>query len=180
MTAAASNNETSTTIAVAMGPCCVGCSALRDRWRSAWKRPGFTVVDVALALYGAGIRIGVLNPRTVSRFSETLRRTKTDPVAALVLSEYARRMPWHAWIPPSPTVLALRAITRHWATVTKERTMQRNRLHAAESCAITPRCVTQDLKRSLRMLEVAPSDCAGKRCAWSLPTSSSRAASSFC
>ena len=133
------------------------------RWLQRSARPieacleatGVYSVDVALALHAAGIRVGVLNPKIVCRFSETLGRTKTDPVAAMVLSEYARRMPWHVWVPPSPTAMALRAITRHWATVTKEHTMQRNRLHAAESCAVTPRCVTQDLKRSLRLLEAS-------------------------
>lgn len=116
---------------------------------------GVYSLDVAMALHAAGWRVGVLNPKTVCRFAETLRRTKTDPVAAVVLSEYARRMPWRPWVPPSATALQLRAITRHWASVTKQHTMQANRLHAAESCSVTPRCVKLDLKRSLRLLEVS-------------------------
>lgn len=111
--------------------------------------------DIALALHRAGVEVAVLNPKIVCRFSETLRRNKTDPQAALVLCEYARRMRWQAWAPPSAMALELRAITRHWAHLTKQHTMQGNRLHAAESCAVTPRCVKQELKRSLRQLEVS-------------------------
>ena len=40
-------------------------------------------LDVALALDAAeGIEVAVLNPKTVSRFAETLRRSKTDAADA--------------------------------------------------------------------------------------------------
>jgi transposase len=87
------------------------------------------------------------------RFAETLRRSKTDPADALVLLEYARRMPWQTWQPPSAAALTLRAITRRLAALTQQHAREVNRLHAAQTSETVPRCVRQDLQRSLLHLQ---------------------------
>jgi hypothetical protein len=52
------------------------------------------------------------HPRCVRRFAESLgQRSKTDPVDASVLCQYAARMPLALWQPPSLAALRLRAIT---------------------------------------------------------------------
>lgn len=110
---------------------------------------GIYSMDVALALDGAnGIEVSVLNPKTVHRFAQTLRRSKTDQADAMALAEYSLRMPFVAWKRPSPVVLALRAISRHLAALTQDHTRLSNRLHAAEGSATTPGCVRQDIKRA--------------------------------
>src|SRR5260370_4232113 len=115
---------------------------------------GLYSLDLALSVHDApGIALAVLNPKAVCRFAETLRRSKTDPADALVLLDYARRMPWQSWQPPSATALVLRSITRRFAALTKQHTMEANRLHAAEASKTVPRCVRQDLKQSLRQIE---------------------------
>ena len=112
---------------------------------------GVYSLDVALVLSKAeGMEVGVLNPKKVSRFAATLCRSKTDTADAQVLSEYARRMPWKQWSAPAAGALELRAITRHWAALTKQHTRQQNRLSTAAAASTTPRCVLRDLKRSLR------------------------------
>jgi transposase len=46
------------------------------------------------------VEVSVVNPRPARRFAESLgERSKTDPVDAGVLCEYAARMPWVAWQP---------------------------------------------------------------------------------
>jgi len=111
---------------------------------------GIYSLDVALALDRAdGIEVAVLNPKTVNRFAQTLRRSKTDKADAVALAEYSQRMPFVSWQRPSPISLALRAISRHIAALTRDHTRMSNRLHAAEGSATTPRCVRQDLKRSM-------------------------------
>ena len=111
---------------------------------------GIDSMDVALALERTGsIEVAVLNPKTVNRFAQALRRSKTDRADAQALAEYSLRMPFVPWQRPSPTSLELRAISRHIAALTKDHTRLSNRLHAAEGSATTPRCVRQDLKRSL-------------------------------
>ena len=64
-------------------------------------------LDLALTLQAhRQVEISVLNPRRARRFAESLgQRSKTDPVDARVLCEYAARMPWVAWQPPSSVAL---------------------------------------------------------------------------
>jgi transposase len=115
---------------------------------------GVYSLAVALALDGSdGIEVAVLNPKTVSRFAETLRRSKTDKADAVALAEYSLRMPFVAWQRPTGKALELRAIARHIGTLTEEHTRLNNRLHAAEGSGSTPRCVREDLKRSMAGLK---------------------------
>jgi len=67
-------------------------------------------LDLALTLQAhRQVEISVINPRRARRFAESLgQRSKTDPVDARVLCEYAARMPWVAWQPPSSVALHLR------------------------------------------------------------------------
>jgi transposase len=115
---------------------------------------GLYSLDVALALHNAeGIEIAVLNPKTVHRFATTLCRSKTDPADARALAEYARRMPFTAWRPPSETALRLRAMTRYVTQLLEQQSMQTSRLHAAMASTTVPICVRQDLRSSLRNLQ---------------------------
>ena len=114
---------------------------------------GIYSLDLALALDAAdGFQIAVLNPKLVHRFAQTLRRSKTDVADALALAEYSRRMPFVAWQPPPREALRLRTLGRHIEALSAERVRDGNRLHAARGSASTPRCIVQDLKRSLAVL----------------------------
>jgi transposase len=119
-----------------------------DRVRVSLEATGTYSLDVALALEDAeGIAVAVLNPKTVNRFAQTLRRSKTDKADAQVLAEYSRRMEFVAWKRPSRSGLELRTLSRHIATLTEDHTRWGNRLHAAQASKTTPRCVLDDLKR---------------------------------
>lgn len=131
-------------------------------WLGRWRAPvrvsleatGIYSLDVAMALDAAdGIEVAVLNPRTVHQFAESLRRSKTDAADAVALAEYSRRMRFVAWVRPSDAALGLRAISRHIATLTEEHARLKNRLHAACGSASTPRCVREDLKKSMAGVE---------------------------
>jgi transposase len=115
---------------------------------------GIYSLDLALALDATeGIEVAVLNPKVVNRFAETLRRSKTDQADAQALVEYSRRMPFVAWRAPDREGLRLRTISRHIEGLTVQHTREMNRLHAAQGTRATPRCVIEDLKRSLAGLE---------------------------
>src|SRR5437762_2613796 len=118
---------------------------------------GVYSLDLALFLASsAGVELAVVNPKLARRFAESLdERSKDDPLDARVLLEYTARMPFRRWQPPSPTLLAVRAITRHMLALTEDRTATRNRLHAARSTGSTPACVCQELERSVRQIEAA-------------------------
>ena len=115
---------------------------------------GIYSLDVALVLDAAeGIEVAVLNPRTVHQFAESLRRSKTDAADAVALAAYSRRMPFVAWVRPSEAGLELRSISRHIETLSQEHARLKNRLHAAKGSAATPRCVREDLRRSMTGLQ---------------------------
>lgn len=111
-------------------------------------------LDLALALHRAeGIEVMVLNPRVARRFAEALmQRSKTDPVDARVLREFAQRMEFAPWCPPAKELLHLRAIARRIAALVEMRTREKNRLHAAQSGAEIE-LVTGDIKVNIRHLE---------------------------
>lgn len=91
-------------------------------------------LEIALALHHAPrVEVMVVNPRTARDFARaSMQRSKTDALDARVLLEYVRRMPFQAWDPPSPEELELRTMARRIASLTKSRTQEKNRLHAAE------------------------------------------------
>ncbi|HZL28184.1 MAG TPA: IS110 family transposase [Acidobacteriaceae bacterium] len=126
----------------------------RAQVRVALEATGTYSLDVALALDGAvGIEVAVLNPKTANRFAQTLGRSKTDQADAVALSEYSLRMRFAAWRRPSGSALELRQISRYIAALAQEHTRAHNRLHAAQASETTPRCVREDLKRSMADLK---------------------------
>lgn len=108
-------------------------------------------LDLAVALDRAeGIEVMVLNPRVARRFADVLlQRSKTDPVDARVLRQYPQRMGFVPWTPPSSEKLQLRALARRIAVLTEMRTQEKNRLHAAESCAEL-KVIRNDIEVSIR------------------------------
>lgn len=113
--------------------------------------------DLALALSREpGIEVMVANPRAVRHFATALmRRSKTDPLDAEVLLEFAQRMPFQPWHPPSPQAMALHALARRLTDLTQLQTAEKNRRHAAQVSATTPAVVRRDVERSLRGLQRA-------------------------
>ena len=127
---------------------------LKARARVSLEATGIYSLDLALALDAAeGIEVAVLNPKLIHRFAQTLRRSKTDSADAQVLAEYSARMPFTPWSAPGRSGLELRSISRHIQGLTVEHARASNRLHAAEKSASTPRCVVEDLKRSMASLQ---------------------------
>ena len=112
-------------------------------------------LDVGLVLHAhCRIEVSLVNPRRARRFAESLgERSKTDPVDARVLCEYAVRMPWVVWRPPTARALRLRAITRAIEGLGVMRTQEKNREHALRSSQALPSLVIQEMRRHQRYLE---------------------------
>jgi len=127
------------------------------RVRVVLEATGLYGMDVALGLSATeGVEVMVANPRSVRDFAKAMmQRSKNDPLDALVLREYAARMPFRVWQPPSRNRLALWAITRRIAGVTEQMRAEKNRRHAAEISQVTPACVRRDIARNLRQMEQA-------------------------
>ena len=114
-------------------------------------------LDLALLLHKrAGVEVMVANPRAVRHFAQALmQRSKTDPLDALVLLEFAVRMPFHSWQPPSAIGLHLCAMARRLESITHLCTDEKNRLHAAGAAQALPAIIRQDLRRSIAFHERA-------------------------
>jgi len=129
----------------------------RERVRVCMESTGLYGLDAALALQAdTRIELMVANPRAVKDFSRALlQRSKTDPLDALLLLEYAARMPFQKWQPPPAEALQITALARRIHALTQQCTMEKNRLHAVAATATTLRVIVQDLRRSVRSLERA-------------------------
>lgn len=122
--------------------------------RACMEATGVYGLDLALSLdENPSIEIMVANPRAARRFAEALmRRAKTDGVDAEMLRQFAERMPFVPWQPPSSEILALRAITRRIQSLTQLCAGEKNRLHAAKVSRTTPSVVTSSIRRQIRNL----------------------------
>ena len=107
-------------------------------------------LDLCLTLQQAHVPVMVANPRAVRHFAQALmQRSKNDHLDAEVLCEFAARMPFQAWRPPSPLVLQLVGVARRLEDLTAMMTAEKNRLHAASLSQALPRVVRLDGARSL-------------------------------
>ena len=103
--------------------------------RAVMEATGVYSLDLAITLAGHdGIEVMVVNPRVSYNFHHAMfKRSKNDILDAGVLLEFAERMEFKPFIPPPETAYTLRSITREIQSIKKQRTMARNRLHAAEN-----------------------------------------------
>jgi transposase len=116
---------------------------------------GVYSLDLALALDAAKrIEVMVVNPRAARKFADAcLQRSSTDATMAAALREYAARMEFVTWTPPSPQVRGLRTIARRIAALTVEKSRELNRQHAAGATADTPAVVLNDVAVNVRHLQ---------------------------
>ena len=99
------------------------------------------------------IDVMVINPRVSKEFAGACgQRARTDATAATWLREFAARMPFQPWTPPSPQVLGLRAVMRRAVALVELRVQERNRLHAVDSTTAFPPVLRADLTQHIRAL----------------------------
>ncbi len=116
---------------------------------------GIYSLDVALALHRTpGVSVMVANPRSLKDFARaSMLRSKNDPIDAASTLEYAIRMPFVPWEPPSREVLEVRAISRRISALTVERTREKNRLHSMQASKESSSFVINDIEVNIRHLD---------------------------
>jgi transposase len=124
------------------------------RVRVCLESTGIYGLDLALELSGCpGVEVMVANPRAVRRFAEALmKRGKSDRIDADVLEQFAARMPFERWKPPSSSALQLRCLCRRIRALTNASTAEKNRLHAAKASQTTPTVIFEDLEEQILRL----------------------------
>lgn len=112
---------------------------------------GLYGLDLALALHQAGVAVMVANPRAVRHFAQAMmQRSKNDQLDAEVLREFAARLPFVAWRPPSVAALKLVAVARRLEALTDMMAAEKNRLHAASLSEALPALIRRDVERSIQ------------------------------
>lgn len=112
-------------------------------------------LDLALALSRAKrVEVMVANPRAIAYFARaSLQRSKTDRLDAATILEFALRMPFEPWSPPSPQILELRALSRRIEAMSKTVVQEKNRLHANDQSEELSEFVKQDIRELADLLE---------------------------
>jgi transposase len=120
------------------------------RVRVAMESTGLYGLDLALALHHTGVAVMVANPRAAHHFAEALlQRSKNDRIDARMLRQFAARMPFEPWCPPSVAAFQLVAVARRLEALTEMMTQEKNRLHAASLSQAQPAIIRIDLRRSI-------------------------------
>ncbi len=115
---------------------------------------GIYYLDLAVALYEAGLPVAVINPKSARRFAELkLERTKTDGVDAGLLAEFGERMTPPLWRAPDTQCLALRDLGRQINRLNAARVQAKNRLHALQAKATTLKLLIEDEREGIARLE---------------------------
>jgi hypothetical protein len=121
--------------------------------RVAIESTGTYGIDLAVSLHKAGVAVMVANPRAVANFARALQqRSKTDPLDALTLLEYVRRMDFVPWQPPAQNRFELRAIQRRVRSLKRIIVQEKNRLHASLFSRELTSAVNADIGVNVRHL----------------------------
>lgn len=115
---------------------------------------GIYYLDLAVVLHAAGLAVAVINPKSFHHFAQLkLTASKTDPIDAAVLAEYAQRMEPELWTPPEATHMALRDMGRQINRLVHARTQAKNRLHALGARQGTPALLIADEQEGIAALD---------------------------
>jgi transposase len=121
------------------------------RVQVAMESTGLYGLDLALTLHRAGVAVRVANPRAVRHFAQAmLQRSKNDQLDSVVLREFAARMPFEVWRPPSAAALQLVSVARRLEALTDMMAAEKNRLHAASLSEALPAIIRRDIQRSIQ------------------------------
>jgi transposase len=84
---------------------------------------------LAQRLHAAGYALSVLNPAQISAFRKAhLKRAKTDRTDAHLIATFCQQCQPLQWVPPTPALHELQALTHHYQSLLTERERVNNRL----------------------------------------------------
>jgi transposase len=105
-------------------------------------------------LYEQGATLSVVNPASVKYFVKSeLRRGKTDKLDAQLLALYVSRMQPRVWQPETKSIQELKLLSREREDLIKERTAEKNRLHAHSKREVISKVVLKLCQARLKMIK---------------------------
>ena len=107
-------------------------------------------LDLAIAIYDAGLPVSVINPASFKQFAALmLTQSKTDGIDAGLLAEFAERMEPRLWVAPTKNCIYLKDLGRQIQRLTRDSAKAKNRLHAFKSKRTTTPLLIEDVEDSI-------------------------------
>lgn len=109
---------------------------------------------LALWLLERGYQVVVVLPNNITHFARSdNRKSKTDAIDAVTITCYGLEKSLKPWKPASALMIELKSLTREHDSSTRELTEVRNRLHAIEHAAHTPKPTVKRLRQQRDLLK---------------------------
>ena len=103
---------------------------------------------LAVALHERGYQVVIVLPNKIKHYALSLNlKSKTDAIDAQTITRYGLERELRAWQPPSQLLGQLKALVREHNDLQQMLTETRNRLHAAEHAASTPKRIIKRLRQ---------------------------------
>jgi len=110
--------------------------------------------SIALYLHNLGYKVSVMQSGRVKRYAQSLdQRSKTDALDSRMLAMLGCERSLDVWEPPSETMQELRALSRERSILIRERSIERNRIHAIEISTISNKGYIKRYKKRISLLD---------------------------
>jgi transposase len=111
-------------------------------------------LELACYLHAAGVRVSVMNPLVIRRYSQMrMARAKTDKKDARLIAEYGTTMNPPQWVPPQKHLVALQQLQATVAGLTRQRTSLSNQLQSFISSGLLETGLKQTIQKELVHLD---------------------------
>ena len=109
---------------------------------------------LAWHLHGLHYTVHIVLPTRAKRYMQSLgQKSKNDKIDAAGLADMGMQQELEQWIPCSPSLLALRSLTRQLEMLQETRTSLKNQLEAAEFLAVCDKLVIKNLQSLVKTIE---------------------------
>lgn len=114
---------------------------------------GSYYLPLAGYLNGLGIKVSVVNPLVIKRFSQTnLYRAKTDKKDAKTIAEYAEKYELQRWNPDSDSAKKLRQLYTRIEMLHKQIHQSQRQLEAFAASGFVDKVLKKEIERSVRYM----------------------------
>lgn len=110
---------------------------------------------IANYLYDLGYKVCIMQSGRVKRYAQSLdQRSKTDALDSKMLSMLGLERKLTQWSPPSKALQELRSLSRERSTLVKERSIDKNRIHAIKTASYTHKSTLKRFHKRLKLLDL--------------------------
>lgn len=114
--------------------------------------------NIAYYLHDQGIKVSIINPAFIKRYSKALgTRSKNDKKDSVLLARYAHSTMPELWTPPPAKARHLKSLLTRLSALEEDRQRELNRLEKAQATD-TAQIVKQSIEQMIKALDQAISD----------------------